>query len=68
MSADEAEAVRRATRTGEPLGSRGFLAEMERQTGKRLRVLERGRPKKAGQCAIDVARQGSLYQAVGGRA
>jgi putative transposase len=65
MSADEAEAVRRATRTGEPLGSRGFLAEMERQTGKRLRVLERGRPKNARESAIDVARQGSLFEAVG---
>jgi putative transposase len=41
----EAEKVRRATRTGEPLGSRGFVAGLERLAGRRLRVLERGRPK-----------------------
>jgi putative transposase len=42
----EEEAVRRATRTGEPLGSRRFVAELERRSGRRLRVLERGRPKR----------------------
>jgi putative transposase len=68
MPADEVETVRRATRTGEPLGSRGFLAEMERRSGKRLRVLERGRPRNARESAIDGARQGSLFEAVGGRA
>jgi hypothetical protein len=43
---DVEEAIRRATRTGEPLGSREFVAGLERRAGKRLRVLERGRPRR----------------------
>jgi len=43
-SGAEWETVRRATRTGEPLGSREFVAELEHRAGRRLRVLARGRP------------------------
>ena len=64
--AAECEAVRRATRTGEPLGPREFVADLERRAGKRLRVFERGRPKKKPPCAEDRARQGSLFLASGG--
>jgi putative transposase len=39
-------ALRRATLCGGPLGSREFVAELERGAGRRLRVLARGRPKK----------------------
>jgi hypothetical protein len=42
----EMEAVRHATQTGEPLGSREFLKQLERQVGRRLRVWARGRPRK----------------------
>jgi putative transposase len=38
--------IRRATLTGEPLGSAEFLRDLERKTGRRLVVLPRGRPKK----------------------
>ena len=41
----EAEAIRRATSTGEPLGSAAFLENLERQTGRRLRIGQRGRPR-----------------------
>jgi putative transposase len=44
MPEAESEAVRRATRTREPLGSQEFISGLERQKGKRLRVGERGRP------------------------
>jgi putative transposase len=40
------DAMRRATLTGEPFGSEEFLAGLERQAGRRLRVLSRGRPRK----------------------
>lgn len=43
----ELEAVREATRRGAPLGSAGFVEEWERRSGRRLRVLGRGRPRKA---------------------
>jgi len=46
MSQAECDAVRRATHTGEPLGSHEFLTQLERQAGRRLRVLARGRPAK----------------------
>lgn len=42
----ECDAVRHATRTGEPLGSREFVTQLERQAGRRLRVLARGRPRR----------------------
>ena len=57
----ESEAVRRATRTGEPLGSREFVAGLERQTRKRLRVGERGRPRNLPQSREEAARQGCLF-------
>ena len=46
LSDGERNAVRRATETGEPLGSREFLQQLERQAGRRLRVWGRGRPRK----------------------
>jgi putative transposase len=46
ISGGECDSVRRATQTGEPLGSREFVAALERQAGRRLRVLARGRPQK----------------------
>ena len=47
MSDGDTDAVRRATQTGEPLGSREFLRRLERYAGRRLSVLERGRPRKS---------------------
>jgi len=41
-------ALRLATRTGRPAGSRRFLRRMERLTGRTLRRGRRGRPPKAG--------------------
>jgi len=46
ISQTEYDSIRRATHTGEPLGSREFLRQLERQAGRRLRVLARGRPAK----------------------
>ena len=46
VSVGETDAIRRATHTGEPLGSREFVAAVERQAGRSLRVLARGRPPK----------------------
>jgi hypothetical protein len=46
VSQAECDAVRRATHTGEPLGSREFLRQLERHAGRRLKVLARGRPAK----------------------
>jgi len=62
---DVDEAIRRATRTGEPLGSRDFVAGLERRAGKRLRVLERGRPMRVAQSPEERARQGCLFQGGG---
>jgi hypothetical protein len=42
----QSHALRRATLTGEPLGSREFVAKLESQAARRLRVLDRGRPRK----------------------
>jgi putative transposase len=58
---DDWSAVRHATRTGEPLGSREFVAHLERQAGRRLRVRERGRPKKRPEPEETDTRQGLLY-------
>jgi len=44
---NEAEAIREATRTGEPLGSREFMRRLENLAGKPLKVLARGRPRRA---------------------
>ena len=59
----ECEAVRRATLTGEPLGPPEFVAALERQVGKRLRVLERGRPKKGPDSASEQVAQDCLFAA-----
>jgi putative transposase len=45
VSDTDSYAIRRATLTGEPLGSAEFVARLERETGRRLRVLARGRPR-----------------------
>ena len=45
MGESDSGAVREATRTGEPLGSGTFVAGLEAQAGRRLRVLARGRPR-----------------------
>jgi len=47
MLESECDALRLATHTGEPLGPRQFMTQLERQAGRRLRVLPRGRPPKA---------------------
>jgi putative transposase len=49
------ERLRRATRLGEPLGSDGFLQQLEAAAGRRLRVGERGRPPASG--AFPMARK-----------
>jgi putative transposase len=47
------DAMRRATLTGEPFGSEEFLSQIEHQTGRRLRVLSQGRPRKnKGACPL----------------
>jgi len=46
ISQTECDSIRRATHTGEPLGSRVFLRQLERHAGRRLQVLARGRPTK----------------------
>jgi putative transposase len=43
---EDCDAVRCATRTGEPLGASEFVARIEREAGRDLRVLARGRPPK----------------------
>ena len=65
MAESECAAVRRATQAGEPFGPPEFIADLERQVGKRLRVLERGRPRKAPQSDDEIARQGKLFGASG---
>jgi putative transposase len=40
------DTLRRSTHTGAPLGDRGFVEELERRWGRRLRVGSRGRPRK----------------------
>jgi putative transposase len=60
--AGECEAVRRATWKGEPLGPREFVRTLERQTGRRLRVGERGRPPKK-PAAEQQGEQGLLFAA-----
>lgn len=46
ISQAECNSIRRATHTGEPLGSYAFLRQLERHAGRRLQVLARGRPVK----------------------
>ena len=60
ISGGECDLVRRATHTGEPLGSREFVDGLERNAGRRLRVLARGRPRKKPD-AIEVGVQEGLF-------
>ncbi len=41
---EEVETLRRATRSGEPLGSERFVKQVEFEAGRKLKVLARGRP------------------------
>jgi REP-associated tyrosine transposase len=43
---EDCDAVRSATRTGQPLGGREFVARLERESGRNLRVQARGRPRR----------------------
>lgn len=61
MLEEQSEAVRRATRTGEPLGSQEFVAELEHRAGRRLRVLERGRPRREPRSPEGTTAQGLLF-------
>jgi hypothetical protein len=57
------ERVRRATLTREPLGSREFLANLERRTGKHLRMADRGRHRKKPLSPEEATAQGCLFSA-----
>jgi len=61
--APEAEccALRRATLAGEPLGSGEFVARLECQLGRRLRVLDRGRPRRRPEEVTVEATQTSMF-------
>ena len=61
MPHDESTAVRQATQTGSPLGSREFVGQLERQAGRRLRVFPRGRPKLAPSPPRATGLQGCLF-------
>jgi hypothetical protein len=61
MSGGECDTVRHATHTGEPLGSPEFITALERQAGRRLRVLARGRPPKLPEAADPAGLQGGLF-------
>jgi putative transposase len=65
ISVGESDSIRRATHTGEPLGSRDFVAAVERQAGRRLRVLARGRPRKEPEAAGHIGIQDSLFAGSG---
>ena len=56
---EEAGAIRRATRAGEPIGSEGFVKRLELKARRRLRVLSRGRP--ALNKSADSGGQGALF-------
>ena len=63
LSQGECHSIRRATQTGEPLGSRQFLRQLERQAGRRLEVLARGRPAKRPNHADGMFLQQGLFVA-----
>jgi len=65
VSGRDGDSVRRATYAGEPLGSPEFVAALERQAGRRLRVLARGRPPKKPAVAEVAGRQGELFASLG---
>ena len=58
--------VRHATRTGEPLGSKEFVVALERQAGRRLRVLGRGHPRKVTATEKDRPTQAGLFATAAG--
>jgi putative transposase len=60
QAGQEVEAIRRATQAGEPFGQEAFLAELESDSGKRLRVLKRGRP--ATESRTSAGRQVALFK------
>ena len=62
----EWEAVRRATRTREPLGAEEFVMALEWQTGRKLRVLARGRPRKIVEVDKHSERQAELFATAAG--
>jgi hypothetical protein len=62
----EVAAVRRATTTGEPLGSTDFLEGLERQAGRRLRVQERGRPRRKPESKAEAAAASQASLLAGG--
>jgi putative transposase len=62
MAGGECDSVRRATYTGEPLGSPEFITALERRVGRRLRVLGRGRPHKKPEAAEQAAAQAGLFE------
>ncbi len=45
-NAPDVEVIRRHTMTGRPLGGDGFIGELNRQMGRVISVLQRGRPRK----------------------
>jgi hypothetical protein len=51
--AEDLRAIREATYTGRPLGSREFVAGLEQQLGRRLATRAGGRPKHIGAAAKD---------------
>ena len=57
----ECAELRRATHAGEPLGSKDFLASLERQARRRLRVFARGRPPKQHTAGEAAGIQGMLF-------
>ena len=63
LSQGECDSLRRATQTGEPLGSRQFLRQLERQAGRRLEVLSRGRPAKRPNKPDPICLQQGLFSA-----
>lgn len=60
QSEGEVSQVRRATQTGEPFGPLEFIREMEAASGRRLKVLDRGRPPKQPLAAVG-STQGLLF-------
>ena len=65
LSGGECDSLRHATHTGEPLGSPEFVTGLERQAGRRLRVLARGRPQKKPGAADPAGQQASLFAGCG---
>ena len=53
--------LRRATSTGEPLGSRDFVASLEHEVGRKLRVLGRGRPRKVREGSLETVASVGLF-------